>query len=302
MIVRADAGRVEVLAPAKLNLFLEVLGRRADGYHDIESLMVTVDLCDALTFEPAPSGRIELICDDPRLPTGSENLVVRAAERLQAGFGAGSKPGTRITLRKSIPAQAGLAGGSSDAAATLAGLSRLWGQDLTSDQLDALGADLGSDVTFFRYGPCAVCRGRGERVEPLALPGVFHFVLVCPPTGVSTAEVYRRVVVPDRPRSIEAITTALATGDTAVLGRELFNRLQPVAESLVPSLGRVRDALTNLVPPLVGHLMSGSGSSFFGLAPDRTAAEDAAKRLETLGLGRVQVVTCGLEQRAENAT
>ena len=291
MITQAESGRVVVRAPAKLNLFLEVLGRRADGYHDIESLMVTVDLCDTLTFEAAPAGRIDLICDDPSLPTGSENLVVRAAEALRSVTG--SNAGTRITLTKVIPAQAGLAGGSSDAAATLDGLSRFWGLNLPGDQLDALAAQLGSDVTFFRHGPCALCRGRGERVEPLALAGVFHFVLISPPVGVSTASVYRQVVAPDRPRSLDAITTALALGDTRALGRALFNRLQPVAESLEPSLGKVRDALTNLEPPLDGQLMSGSGSSFFGLAADRDAAVDAADQLRLLGLGRVQVVTSG---------
>ncbi len=291
MIVRLEAGRVTVLAPAKLNLFLEVLRRRADGYHDIDSLMVTVDLCDTLTFEDSRSGRIEFVCDDPSLPTGSENLVVRAAERLQASTG--SHRGARITLAKVIPAQAGLAGGSSDAAATLEGLNRLWALDMPSSQFDALASELGSDVTFFRYGPLALCRGRGERVEPLVLPGVFHFVLVCPPVGVSTVEVYRKVIPPDRPRSTRGITEALALGDVASLGRELFNRLQPVAESLVPSLGAVRDALANLGPSLDGHLMSGSGSSYFGLARDREAAEDAANRLNMLGLGRVQVVTCG---------
>ena len=291
MIVQAESGRVVIQAPAKLNLFLEILGRRADGYHDIESLMVTVDLCDTLTFKVAPSGPIELICDDPSLPTGSENLVVRAAEVLQAATG--SKQGARITLQKVIPAQAGLAGGSSDAAATLAGLSRLWGLNLPDDHLDALAAGLGSDVTFFRHGPCALCRGRGEQVEPLALPGVFHFVLICPEVGVSTATVYRRVVVPDRPRSIGPITKALASGQTDALGRELFNRLQPVAESLEPSLGRIWNALTSLEPSLNGQLMSGSGSSYFALAPNRIAAEDAATRLRLLGLGRVQVVTSG---------
>ncbi len=291
MIVRAEAGRVVVLAPAKLNLFLEVLGRRADGYHDIESLMVTVDLCDTLTFEATSSGRIEFACDDPSLPTGSANLVVRAAERWQAATG--SVEGARITLQKVIPAQAGLAGGSSDAAATLEGLNRLGGLDMPPDQFDALAADLGSDVTFFRHGPLALCRGRGERVEPLALPGALHFVLVSPLVGVATIDVYRLVVPPARPRSTDGITKALANGNTKVLGREFFNRLQPVAESLVPPLGAIRDALANLGPSLDGHLMSGSGSSYFGLARDRAAAMDAAQRLGLLGLGRVQVVTCG---------
>ncbi len=124
MIVRPVADGVEVLAPAKLNLFLEVLGRRPDGYHEVETLMVAVDLFDRLTFRDSPSGEITLRCDDPSLPTGSENLVVRAAERLRDDSGQGR--GAHIDLRKSIPAGAGLAGGSSDAAAALEGLDRLW--------------------------------------------------------------------------------------------------------------------------------------------------------------------------------
>src|SRR5258708_30111470 len=124
MIVRPVAGGVEAIAPAKLNLFLEVLGKRADGYHEIESLMVAVDLYDTLTFLDEPSGRITLRCDDPSLPTGPENLVVRAAERLKVETGC--RRGAMIDLHKAIPAQAGLAGGSSDAAAAREALDRLW--------------------------------------------------------------------------------------------------------------------------------------------------------------------------------
>ncbi len=291
MIVRSIAGGVEALAPAKLNLFLEVHGRREDGYHEIESLMVATDLFDTLRFIDDPSGRIELSCDDPGLSTGPENLVVMAAERLKAATGC--RRGARIDLRKAIPAQAGLAGGSSDAAATLAGLDRLWDLGTSPGQLDDLAASIGSDVAFFRQGPCAVCRGRGEVVEPFPLPGSLHFVLVCPPSGVSTAAVYRKLTPPERPRPIGAILEALAAGDLAAVGRDLFNRLQPVAESLEPTLGAVRDALAGLGPSLDGHLMSGSGSAYFGLARDPDAAEDAASRLGSLGLGRVRVVSCG---------
>ncbi len=291
MIVRPIAGGVEVLAPAKLNLFLEVRARRPDGYHDIESLMVTVDLFDTLTLVDDPSGRVELRCDDPTLPTGPENLVVKAADRLKAATG--STRGARIDLKKAIPAQAGLAGGSSDAAATLAGLDLLWNLRADPEQLDEIAAAIGSDVAFFRQGPCAVCRGRGEIVEPWPLPDPLHFVLVCPAVGVSTAEVYRNVIPPDRPRPIGEVLEALEAGDIPALGRGLFNRLQPVAVSLEPSLGAVRDALAEIGPSLDGHLMSGSGSAYFGLASDRDAAEDAARRLATLGLGRVRVVTCG---------
>ncbi len=291
MIVREVAGGVEILAPAKLNLFLEILGKRPDGYHEVETLMVAVDLHDTLTFADDPSGRITLRCDDPSLPTDSANLVVRAAEALRAA--AGRPLGASIDLRKSIPAQAGLAGGSSDAAATLLALDRLWGLRLAADRLDALAGEVGSDVAFFRHAPAAVGRGRGERVEPVPLPGPLHFVLVCPRVGVSTAEAYRRLVPPARPRPIGPALAALAAGDPGALGRALFNRLQPVAESIEPALGRVRGALERLGPSLDGSLMSGSGSAYFGLGRDLDAARAAARSLDGLGLGQVRVVTCG---------
>jgi len=299
MIVRRQAEGVHVLAPAKLNLFLEILGRRPDGYHEVESLMVAVDLYDTLTFADDPSGRISLICDDPTLPTGPDNLVVKAAERLQRE--SGCPRGATIELRKSIPAQAGLAGGSSDAAATLAALDRLWDLRTPPDQLDALAGEIGSDVAFFRHAPAAICRGRGERVEPLALTTPLYFVLICPPVGLSTADVYRHLIPPERPRPLGAVVDALVAGRPDVLGPELFNRLQPVAETLAPALSRVRDGLASLGPSLDGHLMSGSGSAYFGLGRDLGAAQAAARNLETLGLGRVRVVSCG-PQAAENAS
>ncbi|MBV8267814.1 MAG: 4-(cytidine 5'-diphospho)-2-C-methyl-D-erythritol kinase [Planctomycetaceae bacterium] len=291
MIVRPTAEGVEVLAPAKLNLFLEILGRRPDGYHEIESLMVAVDLYDRLTFVDDPSGRIALRCDDPTLSTGPDNLVVKAAERLQAA--SGCPRGATIALYKAIPAQAGLAGGSSDAAATLEALDRLWDLRTPPGRMDALAGEIGSDVVFFRYAPAAVCRGRGERVEAVTLSRALHFVLICPPVGLSTAEVYRHLRPPERPRPIGPVLAALVDGRPAPLGGSLFNRLQPVAEALRPALAPVRDALASLGPALAGHLMSGSGSAYFGLGRDRDAADAAARHFRTLGLGRVRVVTCG---------
>jgi 4-diphosphocytidyl-2-C-methyl-D-erythritol kinase len=290
MIIRSFAGSVEVLAPAKLNLFLEVLGKRPDGYHEIESLMVAVDLNDTLTFTNEPSGEISLTCNEPTLPVGGDNLVVMAAERLRASVG--SLRGARIVLEKAIPAESGLAGGSSDAAATLVALDRLWDLQLPRERLLALGAEIGSDVAFFIHGPAAVCRGRGERVEPVLLKETYHFVLVRPPVGISTANVYRKVVPPEEPRPIRPTLLALSHGGMAELGRSLFNRLQPVAEAFSPELARVRDALASLGPLLNGSLMSGSGSAYFGLCPDSAAASRAAEILKTLGLGWVRVVTC----------
>jgi 4-diphosphocytidyl-2-C-methyl-D-erythritol kinase len=293
MIVRETGTGVDVLAPAKLNLFLEILGKRPDGYHEIETLMVAVNLHDQLSFTDDPSGSITLRCDDPALSTGSDNLVVKAAERLKAATGC--PRGATIELRKSIPAQAGLAGGSSDAAATLVALNRLWNLQAHPNQLETVAGEIGSDVAFFLNTPAAVCRGRGERVEALDLRPDLHFVLVCPPVGVSTADVYGNLDSPERPRPIGPVLEALARKDTTALGRTLFNRLQPTAEWIRPELTPVRDALANLGPPILdGHLMSGSGSAYFGLARDLTAAKDAARRLDTLGLGRVRVVTCGL--------
>lgn len=298
MIVRPRSDGVEVLAPAKLNLFLEILGKRPDGYHELETLMVAIDLHDRLGFTPDPSGRITLSCDDPTLPVGSGNLVVRAAELLKSTaekerlgpFGAS------IRLEKSIPAQAGLGGGSSDAAATLLALDRMWGLGSSPESLDRLAGSLGSDVPFFLGSGAAVCRGRGELVEDLpVLDGRvrYHFVLLCPPTGVRTPDVYGALKLPERPEPLGPILEAYLSGDPERLGRQLHNRLQPVAERINPDLGKARDALEELGPALDGTLMSGSGSAYFGLARDRDAADEAADRLNDLGLGRVQVVSCG---------
>lgn len=291
MIVRSIAGGVEALAPAKLNLFLEVPRRRPDGYHEVESLMVAVDLFDQLTFRDDESGAIALECDDPELPVDGRNLVVRAAEALKRSSGVRS--GARISLKKAIPAQAGLAGGSSDAAATLAALDRLWNLGTPTGRLAELAAGIGSDVAFFLHGPAAVCRGRGERVEPLSLSNSLTFVLVAPRVGLSTADVYRRLTPPETPESIGPALDALALGDPEALGRSLFNRLQPVAEAIRPELASVRDALADLRPHLCGSLMSGSGSAYFGLARDAESAGRAADVLTPLGLGSVRVVTCG---------
>ncbi|WP_152050716.1 4-(cytidine 5'-diphospho)-2-C-methyl-D-erythritol kinase [Tautonia marina] len=300
MVIRPLAEGVEVLAPAKLNLFLEVLGKRPDGFHELETLMVAIDLHDRLTLAADDSGQIVLTCDDPSLPTGAENLVVKAAEtlRAEAGPDASKTLGARISLEKAIPAQAGLGGGSSDAAATLVALDRLWNLHTPAGRLRELAGQIGSDVPFFLDAPVAVCRGRGERVEPLNLnPDTiagFHAILVCPPVGVRTADAFAGLTPPDRPEPIEPVIDALRSSDSERLGRRLFNRLQPVAERIQPALGRVRAALNDLGSSVLdGHLMSGSGSAYFGLARNREAAELAASRLGDLGIGMVRVVRCG---------
>lgn len=170
-------------------------------------------------------------------------------------------------------------------------LDQLWNLQTPPAQLDALAGEIGSDVAFFLHAPAAVCRGRGERVEPLRLPQALHFLLICPPIGSSTAAVYRRLDVPERPRPITPLLDTL--GDVDALGGCLFNRLQDTAERLQPDLSRVREVLADLGPALAGYLMSGSGSAWFGLARDRAAALAAAQQLNTRELGQVHVVSCG---------
>src|SRR5262249_6842875 len=184
MLSERDAGAVLVWAPAKVNLFLEVLSKRPDGYHEIATLMVAVSLYDTLVFKEESSGTIQLFSSFPQLSTGPDNLINRAALLLQERTGC--RRGVSIRLTKRIPLAAGLAGGSTDAAATLWGLNRLWGLELASQELGRLGAELGSDVAFFFSTPAAWCTGRGEIVEPLALGRPLDLVVICPPFGLST--------------------------------------------------------------------------------------------------------------------
>ncbi|MCU0607641.1 MAG: 4-(cytidine 5'-diphospho)-2-C-methyl-D-erythritol kinase [Candidatus Edwardsbacteria bacterium] len=161
---------ITATATAKLNLTLEVLGRRPDGYHDIRSVFLAVTLADELEFAPRTDGRIVLDCNDPHLPVDEHNLVVKAALLLRTTSGLPTATGTSITVRKNIPVGAGLGGGSSDAASALLALNKLWGANASRQDLAALGAQIGSDVPFFVLARAALVTGRGERIEPQAFP------------------------------------------------------------------------------------------------------------------------------------
>jgi 4-diphosphocytidyl-2-C-methyl-D-erythritol kinase len=275
MLIAHAADTVTVQAPAKVNLFLEVLAKRPDGYHDIATVMVAVGLHDTLEIREDTPGEIRLLSDHPSLTTGPDNLICRAAALLRQQTGCSR--GARIQLRKRIPLAAGLAGGSADAAATLLGLNRLWGLGLAPAELARLGSQVGSDVAFFFALPAAWCTGRGEIVQPLTLGRPLWFLLVCPGVGLSTAEVYRGVRVPATPVAGDAIRAALAVGDVARVGRHLHNRLQEPAERLCPAVARWRQRLAPLGP--AGVLMSGSGSSVFALCREESEAQRLAGML-----------------------
>jgi 4-diphosphocytidyl-2-C-methyl-D-erythritol kinase len=275
MLSERLADAVVVWAPAKVNLFLEVLSRRPDGYHDVATLLVAVSLYDTLEFKEDSSGDVRLHCAHPGLTTGPDNLVCRAAVLVRERTGC--TKGAAIRLVKRIPLAAGLAGGSTDAAATLAGLNRLWRLGLGRDELAALGAELGSDVAFFFRTPAAWGTGRGEQVTPLPLGRPLWLVLWKPPFGLGTAEVYRNVTVSAEPVAGTEIRAAAAAGDVAELGRRLHNRLQPAAERLRPEVAAWHARLQQLGP--AGQLMSGSGSCLFALCRDRREALRIARAL-----------------------
>jgi 4-diphosphocytidyl-2-C-methyl-D-erythritol kinase len=290
MLIERRGSAVVVWAPAKINLFLEVLAKRPDGYHEIASLMMAVSLYDTLVLETVMSSSLELTCDNENLSVGPDNLILQAGESLRKD--AGVSRGARLRLSKRIPMAAGLAGGSTDAAAALSGLNELWELGLSKERLAELGGRVGSDVAFFFDTPAAWCTGRGEKVEPLPVARPLWFVVVCPNVGLSTADVYRSGVVPQSPVDGTKIRAALAAGDVEELGRALHNRLQEAADRLRPELVSIRRQLGETKP--AGSLMSGSGTSCFALCRDEAEAWRVARNLEHAAgkteMGRVYVV------------
>ena len=251
----------DVPAPAKLNLFLHVTGRRADGYHLIQSVFMLVDWCDTLHFELRQDGvisRTDLSTPasaTPANPLPGEDLTVRAAKALQKALG--TKLGVHISLEKRIPAEAGMGGGSSDAASCLLALQRLWGIRLPKQQLMELALGLGADVPFFLSGGHAWVEGVGEKISPIALP-CGQFLVIKPPLGLATHLIFS---APELKRDTETATllgfAANAYGSTFEFGR---NDLQPVAQSLCAQIGQSIGWLSQ--QGLKGR-MTGSGSVVF---------------------------------------
>jgi 4-diphosphocytidyl-2-C-methyl-D-erythritol kinase len=295
MHIHRSAVDLVVQAPAKLNLFFEVLAKRNDGYHEVETLMCPIDLCDTLHFQDAPDGPVEFRCqrafgsfgrglDD--VPDGPDNLATRAVELVRRR--AGVRRGAKLLLIKRIPSAAGLGGGSSDAAAALVAANEGWRLGLPRDELIRWAAELGSDVPFFLAGGPAICRGRGEIVESLARLGSLSFVVVRPPEGLATAAVYGKCRPAEQPRSVRPLLEALHRGDWSLAGSRLWNRLQPAAEMLSPWIQRLQKEFAPL--DCLGHGMSGSGSSYFGLCRHARHARRSERRLRARGFDAVFTV------------
>ena len=277
---------VRVLAPAKINLHLEVLGLRDDGFHELAMVMQSIDLADELTCQNTADGCIHLSCDVDGLSTGGDNLITRAAELLRSRSGF-NELGASMHLTKRIPIGAGLAGGSSDGAAALVALNTLWGLGHSQQQLEAMAAELGSDMPFCVAGGLQLCFGRGERLEPIAAPAAsLGVVLVKDPTvSVSTPWAYGecRRVQGHRYLSDEAAFEqrrhALRRADwlmtmPADAVPPLRNDLQAVVAPQTPSVLTALSLLETL-PGQLRVAMSGSGPSCFALFANRELAEQA---------------------------
>lgn len=287
----------EIHAPAKLNLYLDVLGSRADGFHELETLLVSVRIYDQLRWEESsiptakPLLRIRNFLERssisiPPLASGADNLVCRATERLAQA--AGMEPHGTFELTKRIPMQAGLGGGSSDAAAALLLANAAWGIGYSRRRLAKLAAEVGSDVPFFLNYGAAICRGRGEIVEAVSALPRMHFVVVKPPASLSTAEVFSRwKQQPDAAATsgLGSLVALLRSGALAQAGRWMVNQLEAAAAAISPWIDRLRYELAG--QNFCGQLMTGSGSACFGLARSATQARRVARLLSGKDLGSV---------------
>lgn len=340
-----NAVGLRVWAPAKVNLFFEVLFKRDDGFHEIQTVATPIGLCDELEFrlrEEKNGAKIEKTsifeCVDaagapvPDVPLDDRNLIIRAAKAFDEALGTPTPVSIRVVKR--IPAQAGLGGGSSDAAATLAALNELRGRPFSNERLREIGGRLGSDVPLFLLDGASVGRSRGEIVEPFELPEIWLVVLK-PTEGLSTPAVFRQyAALPTTKRSLDAFCAAVSTvkwknragrenetdeadketsairgnretsangAVAASVGGALFNRLEEVASTIWDGVARYR-ALLTATRDVLGVQMSGSGTAFFALYPSEAAANDAAKALrlqcvdgETVAVARTLAQTFRLE-------
>lgn len=292
MSISTTSDGLELRAPAKLNLAFEVLRRRSDGFHEIDTVMTTIDLADTVRLLPAPALGVVFTGPGSAAINVADNLAGRAARALAEA--AGCEPAVRIEVRKRIPVAAGLGGGSSDAAAVLRGLDRLWGLGWTTDRLASIGAALGSDVPFFLHGGAARCTGRGDHVEPLRdLKPPLRALLVVPPVPMPPGKTARRY---------GALTPADFSGQRRAwrLAQRLARGAPPPAADLVNSFEAV---VERTEPELVAHYatyvaaglpqlhLSGAGPAVYCFIPDNARTAELRRNLEALGADVFEVRT-----------
>ena len=264
--------RIDVVSNAKINLTLDVLKKRDDGYHELKMIMQTVSLCDCINIKKTDKG-ISLKSNLKYLPTDRRNIAYAAAELFLEK--AGISDGIDINMKKNIPVAAGLAGGSGNAAAVLTGLNKMYDNPFSQKELLEMGGQLGSDVPFCIMGGCALCEGRGEILTPLPDLPMTTFLLVKPPIHISTASVYgslRADKLTEHPDTDGAIN-AIFGGDRDALAVRMFNVLETVTARENKIIGRLKQEMIEL--GAVGSVMSGSGPTVIGLFKDKKLANDA---------------------------
>jgi 4-diphosphocytidyl-2-C-methyl-D-erythritol kinase len=274
---------LELDSPCKVNLLLNILGKRADGFHELETVFHPVNVCDHLRFDHAGSG-IKLTCNEPTLPTDRRNLVHRAAAKFLEA--AKISDGIKIHLEKKLPLAAGLGGGSGNAAITLLGLNELFGSPLTSEQLHAIAATLGSDVNFFLQPKPALAIGRGEQVRSLDFFPALHgatFLLIHPGFGISTAWAYQNLArfpaaLNGQPGRAQKLVAQLQTTDLATAASGFYNSLEAPALDKFPVLALYQEFLRAHGAAVA--LMSGSGSTTFAIFQKSGEAETAVEKFK----------------------
>ena len=279
---------ISLKAPAKVNLFLEILGKRDDGFHEIETIMQEIDLADSLQFEETQEG-VTLECNDKNIPANQDNLVCKAANLILEECGI--RKGVIINLEKNIPVGAGLGGGSSDAATTLKALNSLWKVGLNNEELMEFAAKLGSDIPFFINGKTALCRGRGELITPVEVRNRMDYIILFPRVHISTETIYKnlKIDLTKKRKDVSFFLDALKYSEAASISKLLFNRLEEIIFATYPDLLQVKSTLESF--DFCGLSISGSGSAFFGLCNDRHQAEVIKSKIELSGMGNVFVAT-----------
>jgi 4-diphosphocytidyl-2-C-methyl-D-erythritol kinase len=309
MHVRRHATHLEALAPAKINLFLEVLARRGDGFHEIRTVLTGISVFDVVLLQAVDGSVItiktrwaygfaardsvgakqaeaahELLFGE--IPQGPENLAWRAADLLRKR--AGVTKGAKICLVKRIPAAAGLGGASSDAAAVLLAANAAWGLHWPTERLAPIAAELGSDVPFFLMGGSAIATGRGEQLDAVRLARA-PLVVVRPPVGLSTPRVYAACHPRAEAAGPRSLLESLEAGKTASAAKQLVNDLQPAAMKLTPWIERLAQEFEQ--QSVFGHQMSGSGSSYFAVCRSARQARRIAAKLRARNVGWVVTAT-----------
>lgn len=257
-------------APAKINLSLDVLRKRDDGYHDVEMIMTTIDLADRIEMYPIMQDRIVISMESRYVPNDERNLAYKAAAAFIRKYGLVS--GVHINIEKNIPVSAGLGGGSTDAAAVLRGLNRLWSLGIPLGELADLGASIGSDVPFCVYGNTGIATGRGEKIEQLASPPACWVILAKPDIGVSTRTIFERVNTAgiNHPNT-EEIIHSLSNKDFRNLCANIGNALEDVTLTMYPEVRHIKNIMQQTGAP--GVLMSGSGPTIYGLVENQSKAK-----------------------------